>query len=218
MPYGIRFDPEVAERICVALADGKSLTAVCAAPGMPDRSTVRRWIADPANAAFREAHDAARLAWADSLFEEIAALGEEARRVAEEADKKGGNSNAAVAAIREEIRAKQWVCARLRPDKYGDRAAVEVTGADGKDLIPDRSADPDRAAQALLLLLRALPGAEPQREAEAAPLEPIWPSLPSPLAPLQDGPRPDPDPDRHARPAPLRRRFDILTGRSWYER
>jgi hypothetical protein len=30
---------------------------------------------------------------------------------------------------------------------------TQVTGKDGKDLIPDRASDPDRVAQALLLLL-----------------------------------------------------------------
>src|SRR3954454_664891 len=117
MSYGIRFDPEIVQRICDELAAGRSLTAICRAPDMPDRSTVRRWLATPEHAAFREAHGAARLAWADAVFEQIADLGEEAPRAAEAAGAKGGNAAAAVAAIREEIRAKMWVCARLRPDK-----------------------------------------------------------------------------------------------------
>src|SRR4051794_15055132 len=161
MPYGVRFDPEIGQRICDELSAGRSLTAICTAPDMPDRSTVRRWLATPEHAAFREAHDAACLAWADVLFEQIADLGEEARRAAEEADAKGGNAAAAVAAIREEIRAKMWVCSKLRPDKYGDRAAVEVTGAGGRDLIPERAADPQRVAHAVLLLLQS---AAPRRE------------------------------------------------------
>jgi hypothetical protein len=95
--------------------------------------------------------------WADELFEEIAELGEEARRVAEAADAKGYNSNAAVAAIREEIRAKMWICARPRPDKYGDRISTEITGRDGKDLIPERAADPDQTAALFISLVRSLP-------------------------------------------------------------
>src|SRR3954447_16979313 len=162
MSYGIRFDPEIGQRICDELSAGRSLTVICRAPGMPDRHTVMRW----ANASpeFRAQYDAARLAWADALFEEIAELGEEARRAAEAADAKGGNAAAAVAAIREEIRAKMWVCSRLRPDKYGDRAAVEVTGAGGKDLIPERASDPQRVAHAVLLLLQS--AAAPRRELE----------------------------------------------------
>jgi hypothetical protein len=55
-----------------------------------------------------------------------------------------------------------WVCARLRPDKYGDRIATEISGSGGKDLVPERAADPDRIAQALLLMLSA-PDARPSR-------------------------------------------------------
>src|SRR4051794_29896732 len=55
MSYGIRFDPEIGQRICDELSAGRSLTAICTAPDMPDRSTVRRWLATPEHAAFREA-------------------------------------------------------------------------------------------------------------------------------------------------------------------
>jgi hypothetical protein len=147
MPLGVRFDPAIAERICADLADGKSLTVICRAPGMPDRSTVRRWLADPANASFREAYHAARLAWADALFEEIAELAAQARQLAEDAEARGFNAHAAVGALREEVRAKMWVCARLRPDKYGDRVSTEITGKDGKNLIPERAGDPDCIAR-----------------------------------------------------------------------
>jgi hypothetical protein len=34
---------------------------------------------------------------------------------------------------------------------------TQLTGAGGKDLIPERASDPQRVTQALLLLLRALP-------------------------------------------------------------
>jgi hypothetical protein len=157
MPWGVRFDPAIAERICAELVDDKSLIVICRAPGMPDRSTVRRWLADPANASFRAAYDAARLAWADVLFEEIAELAAQARRLAEDAEARGFNAHAAVGALREEVRAKMWVCARLRPDKYGDRVSAEVSGPGGRDLISERAADPDRTAAMLISLARALP-------------------------------------------------------------
>jgi hypothetical protein len=156
VPAGVNYSPELGERICGELSDGKSLTAICAAPDMPDRRTVQRWLVDPANTEFRQTYDTARLAWADTMFEQIAELGEEARRVAEDADTRGGNSNAAVAAIREEIRAKMWVCGRLRPDKYGDRISAELTGAGGRDLIP--ATRESRLPQIVAMLAVLLPG------------------------------------------------------------
>jgi hypothetical protein len=148
-----RYTLELAQTICDQLASGKSLRQICAAPDMPDRHTVRRWVVQ--HPEFREQYEAARLLWADELFEEIAEISAQARRIAEEAERKGLNAHASVAALREEIRGLMWVCARLRPDKYGDR--VEHVGAGGKDLIPDRAADPARTAALFLSLVRGLP-------------------------------------------------------------
>jgi hypothetical protein len=138
-------------KICDQLAQGKSLTEICDQPGYPDRGTVRRWVA--AQPDFRTSYESSRLAWADELFEQIVTIANQARQIAEAADARDGNSNAAIAALREEIRAKMWVCARLRPDKYGDRAAVELSGRDGEPLIPE--ADPRRLALALHSILAA---------------------------------------------------------------
>jgi hypothetical protein len=155
-----RYTPELAQTICDQLASGKSLRQICAAPDMPDRHTVRRWVVQ--HPEFREQYEAARLLWADELFEQIAEISAQARRIAEEAEGKGLNAHATVAALREEIRGLMWVCARLRPDKYGDRISAEVSGPGGKDLIPERAADPERIAQALLLMVAA-PGSRPAR-------------------------------------------------------
>jgi hypothetical protein len=44
-------------------------------------------------------------------------------------------------------------------DRGHGKPSQALTGAGDKDLIPDRAADPERAAHALLLLIRALPAA-----------------------------------------------------------
>jgi hypothetical protein len=155
-----RYTPELAQTICDQLASGKSLRQICDAPDMPDRHTVRRWVVQYPE--FREQYEAARLLWADELFEQIAELSAQARRIAEEADMKGLNAHATVAALREEIRGLMWICARLRPDKYSDRVSAEVSGLGGKDLIPERAADPDRIAQMLVMMISA-PGSRPAR-------------------------------------------------------
>ena len=148
-----RFSSELTQAICDEIADGKSLREICSRPGMPDRGTVRRWLADPEHEEFRRLYNTARMCWADTLFEEIAELGAQARHLAENAEARGFNAHAAVGALREEIRAKMWVCARLRPDKYGDRVSTEISGPGGKSLIPGRQSDPQLAAQAVMLLM-----------------------------------------------------------------
>jgi hypothetical protein len=151
MPWGVRYTGELGTAICERLARGESLRKMCAEPGYPDRHTIARWTRE--HPQFREQYEQARLLWADELFEEIAELAAQARQLAEDAEARGFNAHAAVGALREEIRAKMWVCARLRPDKYGDRVSTEITGPGGKSLIPGRQSDPQLAAQAVMLLM-----------------------------------------------------------------
>jgi hypothetical protein len=154
-----RYTPELTQAICDQLASGKSLRQICAAPDMPDRHTVRRWVVQ--HPEFREQYEAARLLWADELFEQIAEISTQARRIAEEAEVKGLNAHATVAALREEIRALMWVCGRLAPHRYGDRVVTEVTGPNGRDLAPS-AATPDRVARVFLALAERLPGSVPR--------------------------------------------------------
>jgi hypothetical protein len=156
MPY-IRFTAELAQSLCERLANGESLRTICAAPGMPDRGTVRRWLADPEHEEFRRAYNAARLAWADEVFEQIGELASGARQIAADAEARGLNPHAAVGALREQMRGLMWIAARLNPARYGDKTAI--TGADGKDLIPPNTATPDRVAKVFLALTERLPHA-----------------------------------------------------------
>ncbi len=42
---GLRYGPEVEERVCAELAEGKSLVVICSAEGMPSRAAVHGWMA-----------------------------------------------------------------------------------------------------------------------------------------------------------------------------
>lgn len=64
--------PEVADDICSLLSSGESLLKVCKRPGMPDKSTVFRWLAKHED--FRDKYAKATEARADSIFEEIATI------------------------------------------------------------------------------------------------------------------------------------------------
>jgi hypothetical protein len=45
----VRFTPEIADKICAGLADGRKLEAICAEKGMPSCRTVFRWLAADAD-------------------------------------------------------------------------------------------------------------------------------------------------------------------------
>jgi len=105
--------PEVAADICSLLADGESLRKVCERPGMPNKATVFRWLAQRDE--FRDQYAKATETRADAIFEEMFDI---ADVVAEEA--------AAVAKARLRIDTRKWALARMNPKKYGDKVSQEI--------------------------------------------------------------------------------------------
>ncbi|MGK3363392.1 ubiquitin carboxyl-hydrolase [Citrobacter portucalensis] len=112
--------PEVAADICSLLADGESLRKVCERPGIPNKSTVFRWLAE--HVEFRDQYAKATETRADSIFEDMFDI---ADSVNEEA--------AAVAKARLRIDTRKWALARMNPKKYGDKVTqdIDVKSSDG---------------------------------------------------------------------------------------
>ncbi|CZW33955.1 terminase small subunit-like protein [Enterobacter hormaechei] len=105
--------PEVAADICSLLADGESLRKVCDRPGMPNKATVFRWLAQ--HEEFRDQYAKATETRADAIFEDMFDI---ADNVAEEA--------AAVGKARLRIDTRKWALARMNPKKYGDKVSQEI--------------------------------------------------------------------------------------------
>ncbi|AZV37880.1 terminase small subunit [Komagataeibacter xylinus] len=101
------YSRRLADEICLRLADGQSLRAICADPALPHRATILRWLRD--NPAFRALYDTAREAAADTLAEEIIAI----------ADRATGRED--VPAIKLRMEARMWVATRLRPPASATR-------------------------------------------------------------------------------------------------
>ena len=110
--------PEVADDICALLASGESLLKVCKRPGMPDKSTVFRWMAE--HEEFRDKYAKATDARADAIFEELFEISDDAVEDA-----------AAIAKARLRVDTRKWALARMNPRKYGDKVTTELTGKDG---------------------------------------------------------------------------------------
>jgi len=105
--------PEVAADICSLLAEGESLRKVCERPGMPNKATVFRWLAQ--HEEFRDQYAKATETRADAIFEGMFDI---ADSVTEEA--------AAVAKARLRIDTRKWALARMNPKKYGDKVSQEI--------------------------------------------------------------------------------------------
>lgn len=108
----------IGQVICSRIAEGESLRSICEDAGMPDRSTVARWL--PQHGEFRAAYVVAREMQADLHADEILAL---ADACSEEAG--------AVAKARVQIDARKWWTSKVAPKKYGDRQEHHVGGLEG---------------------------------------------------------------------------------------
>jgi hypothetical protein len=142
-----RFDPETAAAILDLVADGIGLKGACDRLGLARRS-VRDWARTVPEfaAALRAARREGFEVWAD----EILSIGDEVA---------GCTDTARVQAARVRIDSRKWLLAKLRPEQFGDR--VELTGQDGKDLIPQNTqAQIPRLMKVLAVLLPEAPNSE----------------------------------------------------------
>jgi hypothetical protein len=126
---------ELAQRICEALAAGRTLRDVCRDPGMPAPSTVLAWVKadrDGFAARYREAREIGYQLMADEMLE-IAddSSGDFAVR------KAGGDpvfDHEHVSRARLRVETRRWLLAKALPKIYGDRLDLKATHNAGDSL------------------------------------------------------------------------------------
>lgn len=107
---------EIADRICELMVEGKDMQEICQMDGMPSRATVLRWQQQ------RPEFDAQCVRAREALAEfELHRL----KQIAEDCTEENVN------ATRVKLNHFQWRVMKIAPRIYGDRAQVEVTGANG---------------------------------------------------------------------------------------
>ena len=121
------YTEELAADICVRLADGESLKAICAEDQMPHRATVFRWLA--AHESFRDMYARAREEQADTLADELVTIADEASvSVKHEGEEfRLALDATGVAHNRLRVDTRKWVAAKLKPRKYGEKVQNENT-------------------------------------------------------------------------------------------
>lgn len=96
---------------------------------MPDKSTVFRWLS--ANESFRDQYAHARELQADTMFDEVIDIADDARNDwMERHDKENvGWQENGEALRRSQLRidARKWMAGKLRPKKYGEKLDIEQT-------------------------------------------------------------------------------------------
>lgn len=117
------YTPEIAERICAELAEGKSVARACDADDMPEQRTVFRWLTQ--HESFRQQYMRAREARADARFERTDQV---------LLDMRAGVIDASQARV--ELDAIKWQTGKEAPKRYGDR--LELAGDPNNPVLPPK--------------------------------------------------------------------------------
>ena len=128
-----KYTPEIGAEICSRISAGESLNKIIKSKnGELDFQTVYRWLF--ANKDFSEQYARARADQADTMADEIHAISDERPRMI--VDDKGVErvDNAYVNWQRLRVDSRKWIAAKLKPKKYGEKVATELTGKDGGPL------------------------------------------------------------------------------------
>jgi hypothetical protein len=105
----------------------------------PGYTTIYKWLRE--HVAFAEQYARAREDQADTYADQMAYI---------------ADTDEDVQRAKLKIDTMKWVASKLKPKKYGDFKAVELTGADGGPVQIEEAGDLDQARRVALALGRAL--------------------------------------------------------------
>ena len=121
-----KFSDGLAEQICSALTDGKSLRSICLQDDLPNQTTVFRWLADERYSEFRKQYASAREVQADAIFDECLDIADDGANDYMGDDEKYNGDHVARSRLR--IDTRKWMAGKLAPKKYGEKLDVDVSG------------------------------------------------------------------------------------------
>lgn len=142
------YTPEVVSTILAKLAEGESLTSICAAEDMPSTVTVFNWLGDEDKKDFLHKYMRAREAQADFMAEEMLTISDDSTRDTYlDAEGFERTNHEVVARSRLRVDTRKWLASKLAPKKYGDKLAV----GGAEDLGPIKFKDMTDAERAVRL-------------------------------------------------------------------
>jgi hypothetical protein len=114
------------------------MRSVCKDEGMPSMQTVFSWLRTKPE--FLEQYTRAKDESADALVDEMLDIADHATNdwmEQHDKDNVGYRLNGeAINRSRLRVDTRKWIASKLKPKKYGEKVQTELTGADGKDLVP----------------------------------------------------------------------------------
>ena len=124
------FSPELFDRICERIAEGESLRSICQDEDMPSTTAVKKWLIKDDGGALVAQYTRAREMQADTLFEDILDISDDARNDWMQREGEGASGYALngehIQRSRLRVGTRKWMAGKLRPKVYGDK--VDLTG------------------------------------------------------------------------------------------
>jgi hypothetical protein len=158
VPARIEYSAGIVDGICARIASGEALSTILAEPGQPAPRTFFGWIKKHPEAA--DSYEVARRCRAEVNRDKIAAINDKLE--------KGLIDPQSAREIAANLR---WMASKDAPKAYSER--VELTGAEGAPMVPERERDDLELARYMALVLyRAERQLQDQSEqgAESLPL------------------------------------------------
>jgi len=136
-----KYPPATYTEILIRISEGESLGSICSEPDMPSRSTVYEKVRS--EGVFAKSYSEAIKARAQSRVDEM-------MRILAKLEQGLIDPQSA----RVTLDTLRWLSSREDPTRFGDKLLQELTGKDGKDLIPERKMDDLEMARWIAHLLR----------------------------------------------------------------
>lgn len=131
-PYGPRssYSQELADRICLLILEGFSLKAIAQMDGMPDSSTIIRWLSEYEDF-YVQYYTTRQLQMEGYVHDMIDIADDESEDL-----KPDGDSNMAkIARARLRIDTRKWVASKLASKIYGDKVQVDGNAGNKATLV-----------------------------------------------------------------------------------
>jgi len=132
--YAVHYSEEIADEICLRLANGETLPSICRDAHMPAADAVRSWALDKPE--FGERYQKARRMQHECYADEIVDIADDATNDWMTRRTKSGET--VVLVNREHISrstlrvdSRKWLLSKLNPGQYGDRTQLEFSGKGG---------------------------------------------------------------------------------------
>lgn len=140
------FTQDKADAICLRLAEGESLRAICASDDMPSMSSVMRWLGSTEREEFREQYARAREEQADFYAAQIIEIADTTEIGETIKTKEDGSQEVQTGDMiqhrRLKVDARKWYASKLAPKKYGERIDNVISGTLGVKSITCTVVDP----------------------------------------------------------------------------